>query len=384
MPESPTTNYQPRTTNALSGRPSVLIVSNGYGEDAVGNGLAQELREKAKVVAYPLVGLGSAYQDVPLLDPRRDLPSGGFGLRGSWPVFLDDLRAGAWGLWRKQREALRRQRDKHTRIVALGDAYCLWIAAHAGKPAAFVATAKSEYNEPYRWFERALIRRLASVVYTRDEITAKTLNKHGIPARFSGNPLMDTVQAEADLPRNRSWPTVTLLPGSRREAAKNLVLLLQLSDELALSTDTNIFCAVANTIHKEELMAEARRVGWQDADSELSSKHARVVLTNAFGSAIRSADVVVGLAGTANEQAAGLGKPVVAFPGSGAQYSKNFMRLQHRLLGDALVPARNWKEAAAAVIRLLRSPGERARRGQVGRDRMGEPGAIQRIAGELI
>jgi hypothetical protein len=57
---------------------------------------------------------------------------------------------------------------------------------------------------------------------------------------------------------------------------------------------------------------------------------------------------------------------------------------QQRLLGDALVATRDWREAAAAVVRLLRDPAERARRGAIGRDRMGPPGGAQRIANALI
>jgi uncharacterized protein (TIGR03492 family) len=94
--------------------------------------------------------------------------------------------------------------------------------------------------------------------------------------------------------------------------------------------------------------------------------------------------VVVGLAGTANEQAAALGTPVVAFTPRGAvQYTAAFLRLQHRLLGDALVPAADWEEAAGLTVGLLRDADERARRGRVGRERMGPPGGIPAIAAEV-
>jgi len=77
--------------STIDHRPSVLIVSNGYGEDAVGHALAHEfLARRDAVTAYPLVGLGHAYREVPLLDPRRSLPSGGFGLRGSFAQVVAD------------------------------------------------------------------------------------------------------------------------------------------------------------------------------------------------------------------------------------------------------------------------------------------------------
>ena len=99
---------------------------------------------------------------------------------------------------------------------------------------------------------------------------------------------------------------------------------------------------------------------------------------------MRAADVVVGLAGTANEQAAWLGKPVVTFPGPGTQATRRFVELQQRLLGEALVAARDWKDAADVVARLLNDPAERASRGQVGRQRMGDAGAVKKIANKIL
>jgi hypothetical protein len=54
------------------------------------------------------------------------------------------------------------------------------------------------------------------------------------------------------------------------------------------------------------------------------------------------------------------------------------------LLGDALVTASTWEEAARAVAALLRDPIERERRGRVGRERQGEPGASAAIARALL
>jgi uncharacterized protein (TIGR03492 family) len=62
-----------------------------------------------------------------------------------------------------------------------------------------------------------------------------------------------------------------------------------------------------------------------------------VQLTRAFGDSVQAADVVVGLAGTANEQSSGLGKSVVTFPGPGTQASRRLVELQQRLLGEALI-----------------------------------------------
>ncbi len=163
------------------GAHSLLIVSNGHGEDAVGMALAAELGSLASVVAFPLVGAGSAYHGVLLLEPRRAIPSGGFGLRGSWHALWADLRSGDISHWWAQRATVRRQWEQHRLVVAIGDVYCVQMAALAGHPIVFIPTAKSEYYEPHRWLERLIIRRQAAIVFTRDQATADALRHAGLP-----------------------------------------------------------------------------------------------------------------------------------------------------------------------------------------------------------
>jgi uncharacterized protein (TIGR03492 family) len=108
------------------------------------------------------------------------------------------------------------------------------------------------------------------------------------------------------------------------------------------------------------------------------------VTSDHFADALARATVVLGMAGAAHEQAAGLGRPTVAFPGIGPQFTAAFLAEQQRLLGDALVAARSAQDAAAVVLRLLNDPAERERRGSVGRDRQGGPGGAAAIARYLI
>ncbi len=346
--------------------------------------LAVQLTPHANVVAFPLVGQGDVYGDVRLLDPRRDLPSGGFALRAGWRRLVADLREGALRHWRDQRQTLVRQVRQHQVAIAIGDVYCLWMTAQARAPAMFVATAKSEYNEPHRALERVLIRRQARAVFVRDPLTAKVLAAQGIPAQYVGNPLMDTIHYSGDtLPVAGDSATVTLLPGSRADAYTNMALLLKVALSVSRQADVRWFCVVAPTLEADQVHDAARAEGWVVDRQILRAGSTEVILTGAFGEALREADVVVGLAGTANEQAAGLGKPVVAFPGPGVQFTKQFLALQGRLLGDAVVAASGWEDASRAVVRLLRDSQERERRGQIGRARMGSPGAISTIAGEV-
>ncbi len=362
--------------------PSVLMVSNGHGEDAVGMALAATLQRQATVTAYPLVGTGGAYRGVPLLDPRGEFPSGGFGLRGR--ALWADLRAGALSHWRAQRAALRGQRGRHDLAIAIGDVYCLTMAAQTGTSAVFVATAKSEYNERHRWVERIPMRRYARIIFARDQVTADALTDMGLPARFVGNPLMDTIGVTEPALSNGVTPAVTLLPGSRVDAYANVRPLLRLCEQVAGRLQPAFFCALAPGIDLDRVKAVAVEIGWTPTGEVLRRDGITVTLTRAFGNALAAADVVVGLAGTANEQAAGLGKPVVTFPGSGAQMTSQFVRLQKDLLGEALVAARDWEDAAGVVVKLLQDPTERAARGRAGRQRMGGRGAVKKIAETVI
>ncbi len=367
-------------------RPSMLVVSNGRGEDAIGALLARMLRNRLRVTAYPLVGTGEAYGSVPLLDPRRPLPSGGFGLRGDFGSLTRDLRAGLAGLSARQRTVLKAQRGSHGAIVAIGDVYCLWMAARAGSPIVFVATAKSEHNERHRLPEIWVMRQHSAVIFTRDQPTADSLARRGLPASYAGNPLMDTIPApEAPLPLPLGAPIVLLLPGSRADALQNLRQLLKVCARIDTAAAARFVCAIPPTVQIAEIASAATRSGWEVAGPYLQLEQAAVLLTRDFGSALQSAAIAVGLAGTANEQAAGSGIPVVAFPLPGAvQFNQKFLSLQQRLLGEALLAVRNWESAADAVVGLLRDPTERARRAEVGRNRMGSPGAIEAIAAEVL
>lgn len=362
---------------------SVLIVSNGRGEDAVGAALAAALPRAVRCTAYPLVGTGDAYGGVPLLDPRRPLPSGGFALRGG--DLAGDLRAGAAGLFRAQRQTLREQAGQHGAVVAVGDVFCLWMAAHTRQRAVFVATAKSEYNERHRFLELWQMRRRAAEVFTRDQRTADALRRYRIRARYAGNPLMDAIpEPKGTLPITPGAPVVMLLPGSRADVLRNFPQLLKVSVYITSEVGAHLVCAMPSMVPIVDVVRQVQEVGWQAAGEFIERGETRVLLTRDFGAAVRAATIAVGFAGTANEQAAGMGKPVVAFaPPNAVQFTPRFLSLQKRLLGDALVESLSWEDAAKAAVWLVMNPDEAKRRGEVGRGRMGARGAIAVIAGSL-
>jgi len=365
---------------------SCLLVSNGYGEDLMGAALARALRSRGvEVTAYPLVGMGQAYAaaGVRTLDPRRNLPTAGFGFRTGIRAAWEDLRAGWIPLTLAQRGTLRAQRNRHRLVVAVGDVFCLWMASAAGRTVVYVPTAKSETNDPHRWFELALVRRMSALSFPRDEVTAERFRRAGLPAEFVGNLMMDCLEFSGEtfhLPQEA--PVVLLLPGSRRDAGDNLARLWAAARQIAARrADVHFLLAVSPSVQPEEL---ARACGAVLDPSWMRDEHLQVQWTRNFADAVARSWVVLGMAGTAHEQAAGLGKPVVVFPGGGVQFNRKFLQLQAKLLGEAVVPVSGPQEAARAVLRLLEDPEERRRRGQAGKHRMGPPGAALRMVDRLL
>jgi len=359
----------------LTAAKRVLLVSNGVGEDLIAGALARDLASRGvAVTAFPLVGLGAYPADVPLLDPRRELHSGGFSFRAGLRGLQGDLAGGILGLWSAQRRTLRAQRGRFDLVVAIGDTYCLYMAGAASRRVTLVATADSvrigSFGNVARWW----LRRFADRVFTRDADTADTLAAMGCQTESVGTAMLDQLQCTGEtFGLDPTTPVVTLLPGSRRDAPDNAALLADAATAVAQEIPETRF-----------LMALAPSVSADLVRARVAAAKASIVLTPLLADAVSRASVVMGLAGTANEQAAGLGKPVVAFPGNGAQFGPHFLKAQHRLLGEALLPTATWRAAATAVVGLLRDHEERRRRGQIGRQRMGLPGATQRILTRLL
>ena len=177
---------------------------------------------------------------------------------------------------------------------------------------------------------------------------------------------------------------VLLLPGSRKEAPANLVRLLDVV--VAVGEPVEWMCAWSPVIDPEHAMRAAASAGWRVSRDVLVREGRAVKFsTGCFESLLDAADLVVGLAGTANEQAAASGKPVVTLVGHGPQTTMARMREQERLLGGAAEFVSGGIDAvAAAVGRLVEHPEERRRRGALGIGRLGPRGGAGRIADEVI
>jgi uncharacterized protein (TIGR03492 family) len=415
-------------------RLQLLCLSNGHGEDIIAVRILQELQQQPnppKLAALPLVGEGEAYSGlgIPIIGPMQRMPSGGF-IYMDGRQLLRDVKGGLLQLTLAQFKAVRSWAKKGGVVLAVGDIVPLLFAWLSGADYAFVGTAKSEYylrdeagvlprkswaerqegwaGSVYLPWERWLMSRSrCKGVFPRDRLTTETLQQWSIPALDLGNPMMDGILPEHPDPifyeRDAETKEVqrslifTLLPGSRPpEAYANWEkILLAVDGVIAAFTRRSIVLlgAIAPSLSLDSFRQILSSQGWSldvNATSELirdpaasifTKANATLILTQtAYNDCLLNADFAIAMAGTATEQFVGLGKPAIAIPGKGPQYTPAFAEAQSRLLGPSLIVAEQPAEVVSVVQQLLRDPDRLQLIVENGLRRMGEPGSSRRIA----
>jgi uncharacterized protein (TIGR03492 family) len=386
--------------------PRILLVSNGFGEMAIAGYLARELRAAqpdARIEHLPLVGTPADDDVLMTVGPRADMPSGGLVAFWNLRNIARDLGAGLIGLTLRQFAFLRGRSDDV--VIAVGDIFCLaacLIFAH--RPTVFVATAKSEYVARHSAFEAAIARR-ARAVFARDAATARVLAARGVRASFAGNVMMDGVtETQIELPCAPDAVRIGVLPGSRTDAPDNAAAAaLRLAKIAAIfarrGRSVQAYVSLAPTVALRDLLAGLRRggivasptgagsgvVATGGGSGQSSGALSAAVVLGAFGDLLRASEIVLGQAGTGNEQAVGLGKPVVCAadsrPGMPNRVGWYRMR-QQRLLGDALLvlPAADDDTFASGVVKLLDDHRRIDEMARIGRERMGGSGGAAAVA----
>ncbi|MDI7248230.1 MAG: lipid-A-disaccharide synthase-related protein [Bacillota bacterium] len=388
---------------------TVLVLSNGHGEDVIGAMIAQEvraLRPSLDVVGFPLVGLGKPYRDarIRIVGVQRPMPSGGFAKHGA-RLLLRDLRAGLFSLTVGQMRHLRAMAPTVSLTVCVGDAYPLLLAGlFVRRPILCLSTAKSEYIHGHYGIETWLMRRLAGFVLARDERTCAALAAAGVRAGFAGNIMMDGFSITGEnFGLTLEKKVVGILPGSRDEAYRNMVEVLEIVRQLADTTGNGVdfVAGLAPSLNRRFLAQAVQRAGWRyapggagDLESGIvgrlypdgNDKPCVILTQGRFGDVLNVSNIVIGLSGTGNEQAAGLGRPVVAYPAGGPQFNERFARAQKRLLGDALalVEGGGAEAVAREVLSILGDSERIARMRRAGHERMGEQGAATRTAKIIV
>ncbi|WP_018466782.1 lipid-A-disaccharide synthase-related protein [Calidithermus timidus] len=376
----------------------ILLISNGHGEDIIAAVIGQKLQALGYgLEALPLVGRGTAYERTGFVvhGPRRQMPSGGFVLDDP-TAFLRDLRAGWLAMSLGHWQAARQVAARSEAIVAVGDLYALAVARIFGRKPTFLMQSRvslrawggrdRRVDRAYTGLERLLMRS-AVRVYPREPEGARWLRAHGIAqAEYLGNPMLDAVSGEASL--EPSPPYLLLLPGSRPDAYYSLPRMLE-ACRLLRSTGLTPVVAWAGLE-----LSKLQTPGWR---KEATAKAEGVVLrlihpdgtvahltTGAFRRALEGARLALSTSGTAAEQAAGFGVPLVGFPTAGPQYTLPFARAQQRMLGRALTLTEPNPEAIAQAAReLLSNPTRYAAAQADGKAAMGEAGGAERIARDV-
>lgn len=378
----------------------ILFVTNGNGEIAIADRIAEDVRALAPAAAIdhlPLVG-ESRSEYMREVGPRRAMPSGGLIAMGNLRNIAADLRGGLLGLTWKQRAFLTRARGEYERVVAIGDVFALLMALAAHAPTTYVGTAKSVRVAPYGPFERRVLRR-ANAIFVRDSATAEILRAQGVDAHAPGNVIVDLFGGDddprADAAAAGFAPVLVLFPGSRRSAYADARFLFGIVARIAHDRPhLGALLSIAPLLDPHTFAAALREDGWtidetQDARVPFVVRRDERVYARAWRGAIgpllARAQLVMGQAGTANEAAAAAGVPVVAFERDRDRKTAWYRMRQHGLLGEALVvlpgdPAR----AAAGVSALLEDAPRRARMGALGRERMGGPGGARAIARDIV
>jgi uncharacterized protein (TIGR03492 family) len=416
----------------------LLCLSNGHGEDVIAIRILQELQHHPaapELAALPLVGEGLAYSQlgIPIIGPVQRMPSGGF-IYMEGRQLLRDLQGGLLQLLWAQFKAVRRWSKRGGVVLAVGDIVPLLFAWLSGAPYVFVGTAKSEYyvrdeagllpnrsrwetwsgSVYYPWERWLMSRRRCKAVFPRDKLTTEILQKWSIPAFDMGNPMMDGIlpenpapvfyETDAELKEMQRSLIVTLLAGSRApEAYDNWTQIVR-----ATAGFLNIFPertllflgAIAPTLKLDPLRDTLLGHGWRQQPPEFTvanlqlndptaltftKKNATLILTqDDYNLCLLKGDCGIAMAGTATEQFVGLGKPAIAIPGKGPQYTPAFAEAQTRLLGPSLILVEQPDKVASTIHQLLRDPDWLQLIAENGYQRMGQPGAAKRIANCLM
>jgi uncharacterized protein (TIGR03492 family) len=359
----------------------ILFVANGHGETAIAARIAHEIArlsgDDAGLDLFPLVGTGGGANGLHVVGPRRTMPSGGLVAMGNVRAFSRDVAAGFAGLLARQ-IAFVRGAHAYDAAIAVGDAYALAFAFGTRLPTFFVGTAKSVYVAPYGPFERMLLRS-AVRIFVRDEATAVRLRSQGVRAEAPGNVIADLAGAREGAPSGR-W--IGVLPGSREDAYDDGLRLARVIRALGKRRagmaalfaliDDGWIPAASEEAHSSFAFdlrdGDTRLAGWSGDLAPL----------------LEASVVTLGQAGTANEQAAAFGVPVVALDrtaGGGRGGADWYRMRQRRLLGEALllVPAQP-QDAAAS----LDDPERLRAMSAAGRARMGAPGGAEAIARAIL
>jgi len=391
----------------------ILFISNGHGEDAIANKIISCLRAEPipdiDIHAWPMVGEGAAYtkNEIPVMGPFNRLPSCGFATL-SWRWMVKDLLAGWIPTHLRQIKAAAALKKSYSLIIAVGDIVVIGAACLSGSPFFLVGCAKSSYYSHmagYTRLEKYLLRKHCLKTFPRDALTAEELDKWHVPNAYVGNPMMDDLEGTGlkfGIPESAT--VIGVLPGSRFDAEVNARHFLRVAENLnpdRMSSPLFFLFAAYDDFNIEhtalKFAPEQGMLEWktekprkEDADNGIALRltygHGTKAwfIKHRFADVLRKSALIVGTAGMANEQAVGLGKPLIVFPTEGAM-GPAYVKMKMKFFGpSALRVPSDPISVAKAIEGLLADTAKQHRMSVAGQERMGTPGASQVISNEII
>lgn len=376
-----------------SGRNRFLFISNGHGEDAIAAAIVARMPRTADVEAYPMIGAGNAYAGVcPIVGPRASLASEGWrNVKGS---LRRDIATGGLGTVPPALNFLRKIKGKYDRVVVVGDmvgVLACYLTGHRDLYYldVYKTGAARLYSAPERW----TIKQACKTVFCRADNLAASLTQIGVDARSAGNVMMDAIpHGDYDARSRRQRPlAVTLLPGSRALTSESFALQIDALRTLPTPLRPDAFLAVAGSVNVDDLANKAglKRTSLLSAEpsdlGELSDGDLTIHMAKggAMGNLLAASDLVLSQAGTATVQALGLGKPAITFVNPRDRRSR--FTDEQMLFGEArTVVMADAPAIGAALRKLLGDDEERRRLANIGRQRIGGPGAMAAIIDALV
>lgn len=343
---------------------TILFISNGFAEDLVGAKLIQELCQidpHLNFLAMPIVGIGEPYKNigVELLGPHWELPSRGIAYGPEFNLKAE-LRAGAIKLYLGQIWSLIKNRRKIDFVVVVGDYLGTLISGlFVKKPVTYLWVTLSHFDDLVKYF----LKKYVVMIFSRWK---QWTHLPEFKVEWLGNPHMDTFEVTGDdFGLDRKLKTIGILPGSRQPAYNNLPVLKEIIQLISAKTKVNFVFALSPQINRAEF-----------------EKIDGVKLSYKFGDVLVVSDLVLGLAGTGNEQAAGLGKPIVTFWGGGASREELLVKghAEAFLRGAAEVLPPEPNLVANCILSLLSDSARMEEMGRCGREINEGAGATKNIA----
>ncbi len=342
----------------------ICIFTNGHGEDEIALSMIHHLLEY-DVSVFPLVGDGKVFskRGIKVIFKGKNFFSGGLLLREGLSSLYKDFKEGFFFDFLNIIKQLRELNSYDFIPLVVGDLYPLILLYIFAKKRAFlVLSSRSVRMGPFKKYEFFFLKKMAKKIFARDIDTKKKLRLNGIDALYLGNPVVGE-RKDGNFFFKKDKKGLLFLPGSRKDLYKNVNYMLEIINEIINLKRDASFRFMFHFAESTSWKSLASRIprGWifiDGKEKKLLKKNNNLsvsLLKGVFFESLQISDVVVGLSGTANEQAVAMGKPVIAFPIPGTHAThKRFTKRQKPLLGENLIyfPCFEPGEIAKKIIKV--------------------------------